>query len=102
MPDGGLYYTSNMELYQTGELRGLSPSGGSSAANSLSIVQSCARRARCGVQGYCPCPRGLSPSGGKTPAKLHVSLRPAPKGRGVGCRAARGSAHPVDATAVGG
>ena len=31
-------------------------------------------------------PRGPLPSGGKTPAELHVSLRPAPIGRGVGCR----------------
>ena len=31
-PDGGLYYTSNMELYQTGEPRGLLPSGGKTPA----------------------------------------------------------------------
>ena len=31
-------------------------------------------------------PRGQLPSGGKTPAELHVSLRPAPIGRGVGSR----------------
>ena len=31
-------------------------------------------------------PRGPLPSGGKTPAELHVSLRPAPIGRGVGSR----------------
>ena len=44
-------------------------------------------------------PRGPSPSGGKTPAKPHIPLRPcAPKAR----RPARGSVHPVDATAVGG
>ena len=50
----------------------------------------CAHSAQSGVKGHCPLrePRGLSPSGGKTPAKLHVSLRPAPKGRGVGCRGA--------------
>ena len=38
----------------------------------------CAHSAQSGVKGHCPLrePRGLSPSGGKTPAKLHVALRP--------------------------
>ena len=35
-------------------------------------------------------PRGPSPSGGKTPANLLSLEYPAPYGRGVGCRAARG------------
>ena len=48
-------------------------------------------------------PRGPSPSGGKTPAKPHVlRVPPRPMGRGVGCRAARGSGCPVDTTAAGG
>ena len=48
-------------------------------------------------------PRGPSPSGGKTSAKPHVPrVPPRPMGRGVGCRAARGSACPVGTTAEGG
>ena len=37
MPDGGLSYPTNGEPNQTGEPRGLSPSGGNSAANLLSL-----------------------------------------------------------------
>ena len=38
----------------------------------------CAHSAQSGVKGHCPLrePRGPPPSGGKTPAKLHVALRP--------------------------
>ena len=43
------------ELYQTREPRGLSPSGGKTPANFLSLKQLRALWARCGVQGYYPC-----------------------------------------------
>ena len=50
----------------------------------------CAHSAQSGVKGHCPLrePWHLSCHGGKTPAKLHVALRPcATKARRDGCRA---------------
>ena len=50
----------------------------------------CAHSAQSGVKGHCPLrePRGPPPSGGKTPAKMHVALRPcATQARRDGCRA---------------
>ena len=47
-------------------------------------------------------PRGPLPSGGNSAANRLFSSSPAPYGRGVGCRAARGSACPVGTTAAGG
>ena len=43
------------KAHQTGEPRGLSPSGGNCAANLLSHEQPRALRVRRGVQGPCPC-----------------------------------------------
>ena len=58
---------------QTGEPWHPSCHGGNSAAKSLSLKQPRALRARCGVQGYYPCPRGLSPGNGSAALKPHVS-----------------------------
>ena len=54
-PDGGLRSTTNRKSHQTGEPRGPLPSGGNSAAKLLSLEQSRALWARCGVQGVTPC-----------------------------------------------
>ena len=54
-PDGGLFYSTNRKPHQTGEPGGLSPSGGKTPANFLSLKQLRALWARCGVQGYYPC-----------------------------------------------
>ena len=52
--------------HQTGEPRGLSPSGGNSAANLLSLVCPAPIGRGVGVKGHCPLrePEGLSPDGG--------------------------------------
>ena len=52
--------------YQTGEPRGLSPSGGNSAANLFSLVCPAPYGRGVGVKGHCPLrePEGLSPDGG--------------------------------------
>ena len=56
----------------------LSGHGGKTQANQLFHEQPSAHRARSGVKGYYPLrePWHLLCHGGKTPAKLHVSLRP--------------------------
>ena len=66
LPDGGLHTPTNRKPHQTGEPRGLSPSGGNSAAKPFSLEYPRALWARCGVQGVTPCrePEGLSPDGG--------------------------------------
>ena len=70
----------NTKSHQTGEPRGPLPSGGKTPANLLSLEYPRALRARCGVQGHCPCQTGepwhLSCHGGKTPAKSHVPPTP--------------------------
>ena len=54
-PDGGLRTPTNRKPHQTGEPRGPLPSGGKTPANLLSLEYPRALRARCGVQGHCPC-----------------------------------------------
>ena len=60
-PDSGLFYSTNRKPHQTGEPGGLSPSGGKTPANLLSLQYPRAHRARCGVQGFSPakCQRGI-------------------------------------------
>ena len=48
----------NTKSHQTGEPRGPLPSGGKTPANLLSLEYPRALRARCGVQGHCPCQTG--------------------------------------------
>ena len=80
-PDGDLYRPPDRKPHQTGEPRGLSPSGGNSAAKPFSLEYPRAPRARCGVQGVTPCrePEGPSPDGGlyRPPdRKLHQTGEP--------------------------
>ena len=70
--------STNTKLDQTGEPRGLLPSGGKTPANWHIPLRPCAHSAQSGVKGHCPLrePRGLSPSGGKTPANRLSHERP--------------------------
>ena len=122
-PDGGLYYTSNMELYQTGEPRGLLPSGGKTPAKLHVCRASSAPYGRdVGSRGTAPCasheacrptavfsiqqtrkthqtgePRGPLPSGGNSAAKSHV-LRVLPRPMGAEWGA---GGHPLRAVRKG-
>ena len=54
LPDSGLYPPSGGKLTQTGEPRGLLPSGGDSAAKPHVSLRPCAQSAQSGVKGYYP------------------------------------------------
>ena len=54
LPDSGLYPPSGGKLTQTGEPRGLLPSGGDSAAKPHVSLCPCAQSAQSGVKGYYP------------------------------------------------
>ena len=84
--DGGLYQPTNRKLHQTGEPRGLSPSGGNSAAKSLFLEYSRAPWARCGVQGVTPCREARRRAAVTPQPTCFPSSGPAPIGRGMGCR----------------
>ena len=82
-PDGGLRTPTNRKPHQTGEPRGLLPSGGNSAAKPFSLEYPRALWARCGVQGVTPCrePEGLSPDGGlRTPTNRKPHQTGEPRG----------------------
>ena len=54
LPDSGLHPPSGGKLTQTGEPRGLLPSGGDSAAKPHVSLRPCAQSAQSGVKGYYP------------------------------------------------
>ncbi len=110
LSSGGLYRPTSGNPHQTGEPRGLSPSGGKTPAKPNVFLRPCANSTQSGVKGHCPLrkPRDLLSSGGlyrptsgkphrtgepwhpschggKTPAKPNVSLHPcAPMARSPG------------------
>ena len=70
------------KAHQTGEPRGLSPSGGNCAANLLSHEQPRALRVRRGVQGHCPCREARRRAAVIARPICFPTSSPAPCGRG--------------------